>query len=348
MPGKKLLDNMKIRNKVFVIFYCSRTYPDDYNCFRGYFQARDELRESIFSEMTLYQEMTERRVEQYMEEKLMFGLTLSRMDDLYDAVEILEEFGAQSEEWQEAYRDLEAFLPGLADEYGFLSIYLTDAAGNGIYGSGDMKDRIEGADFSPRDYFQTAMAGEQNISEFEFSDIIDDYYITVSTPIRRGGTGAVIGTVNGYIPVDTLQQMLHEGVYLIGETGDIYLVDETGMLFTDTILGEYSQDAAFQVTIDTQATRNLADPIQNREDEFYGVGLYDDYLGNSVLGAYGVAFIGDTPLGMIVEVDEAEAMAGVQTLMFTMIVLTIVALVIATVLILFGIKIHIDSHAGYV
>ncbi|SFH69502.1 methyl-accepting chemotaxis protein [Tindallia magadiensis] len=337
MSGKKsLLQNMKIRNKIFAIFVVAGLVPMMIIAAVSYHQARNELVESVFSEVALYQEMTERRVGQYIDEKVMYGTTLSRMENLYSAAEIWGTYGRQSEEWQETYGELEALLPGLTEEYGFLSIYITDAEGQGIYGSGDLKERIEGADFSPRDYFRTAMAGDQNISEFEYSDIIDDYYITVSTPLRRDGTGAVIGTVNGYIPVDTLQNMLQEGIYLVGETGDIYLIDEQGLLYTDTVLGDYRQDAAFQVTIDTFAVQELKGRIQERSYDFSGVGIYDDYLGNSVLGGYGVISIGETALGMIVEIDEAEALAGVRTLMIAMITMTAVSVGIAILLIFFG------------
>ncbi len=291
----------------------------------SYVQARSALTQAIVEELELFGEMTEERIETYLDGKLVAGEAMADTARIARAVGVYQEFGANSPEWQAAYQELDAFLPPVSDRYGFLAVYLVDASGRGIYGS-DFKDRIEGADYSVRDYFRQSIAGEQTISEFEYSDIIGDHYIAVATPLRDPDSGQIIGTVNGYVPIPTIQSMIQQGIEKIGETGDIYLIDAEGLLYTDTRLGAFASNAAFMERINTQAQQRLAPQIQAGVDEFHETGIYDDYLGNQVLGNYGVIHIGASDLGLIVELDADEGLAALSTLQATIVGVVVVAL----------------------
>ncbi len=337
-----MLNNYTIRTKMLIIFVITGLIPMLAIAGVAYQQSANILRQEILHEIEMFNELIEESFEQYMREKETYVYAMSRDSFLAEALEIRLTAGAASEEWAEAYREMEGFLPEFAREFGFLSIYLIDESGRGVYGSGALKDRIEGADYSSRAYFQQSLAGTPNISDFEFSDIIDDYYIAVTAPVRSPETGRVLGTVNAYVPVDMVQPILQQHIPLLGESADAYLVDASGLLLTDTMLGEFASGAAFNRTIDTEATRNLAGPVAQNQDEYVNAGIYTDYLGNAVLGAYGVASIGATPVGMIIELDETEALAPVRTLLGIMGILVLVVAGLSVAVAIYAAKVLAD------
>jgi len=219
-----------------------------------------------------------------------------------------------------------------------LSVYITDRKGIVIYSNGNLKEKLEGADLSTRDYFKQSMKGEANISAFAFSSIINDYYISISTPLREGGKGDTIGTINLLIPIPTLQLMFQEAITDLGETANVYTIDETGLLFSNATLGKYSQNAAFVETVVTEASTKLEDKIKQNETEYLGSSMYKDAEGIPVIGGYGVINIGVTNLGLITEISQSEGLESVNKLIRLIIILTIVTLIVAFSLIYYGSK----------
>lgn len=108
--------------------------------------------------------------------------------------------------------------------------------------------------------------------------------------------------------------MVHNEIHRIGQSGDAYLVNADGLLYTETRLGDYTENATLNVTIDTLAVDMLSDPIQNQDLSFEFAGVYPDYLGNEVLGAVGPVQIGDEVLGLVIEVDADEAFNAITGL----------------------------------
>ncbi|MFW6269832.1 MAG: methyl-accepting chemotaxis protein, partial [Bacillota bacterium] len=126
------------------------------------------------------------------------------------------------------------------------------------------------------------------------------------------------------------------GANLVGESGDVYLVNADGLLYTDTLRGRFAQDAAFKERLNTVAYENMASHIARGDDNYAGTGLYEDYDGFPVIGAYGVLNIGNTPLGIIVEIDQGEGLADVNSLILYIVIITTITVAIAFALIFFG------------
>ncbi len=330
-----MMNKLKITAKILVIFIITGLIPMLIITVISFTQAQNSIKHEVFKEMELFTVLKEEEFGMYLHEKLVEGLTLSDTARIYRAVDNYNEFGINSAEWQQSYAELDGFLPVYTTRFGVLSIYITGLDGIGIYASGTFKDRIEGADFTIRQYFQTAITGTQNISEFAFSSITNDYYLTVATPLKREGSGDVIGTVNMYLPIELIDHMVHSGVEKLGQSGDSYLVDSTGLLFTNTRLGEYTQGAAFNKTISTFGTERLSSAITQGNDAFHETHIYNDYLGNSVLGSLSVIQIGETNLGFIIELDESEGLAGATSLVTTLLILVAIIIVISILLVLY-------------
>jgi methyl-accepting chemotaxis protein len=331
-----MLKNLKIRNKIIVIFILAGLIPMLLIAVMATIQSRKALRQATYDELELYQEMTQNRIETYMTQKRNEGWILGQTNRVMKSIEMYNLYGKESQLWLEGYAVLEGFIPGYADNFGAVSIFITDESGQVIYASGVVKEQLEAANISIRNYWMEAMAGKANISEFTYSSIIDDYYVAVATPVSDPLTSKVIGTVNMLLPVPEIQGMLQAYAYLLGDTGDVYLIDEEGLLFTNTVGGTLSSEAAFKETIMTKASIDLAKAITEGIKVYSNTDIYDNYDGTSVIGSYGIITIGVTPLGLIAEVEEAEGLSTVNGLILFMIVLTLITLVIAGFLIVFG------------
>jgi len=104
------------------------------------------------------------------------------------------------------------------------------------------------------------------------------------------------------------------------------------MLLSNTRLGDYTEDAALKQTINTYATQTLSGPIQARDFDYHAIDRYDDYLGNPVLGVLNVSQLGAEAVGFVIEIDQAEAYAGVNTLLRIMLIIGLVAAVIVIII----------------
>lgn len=86
--------------------------------------------------------------------------------------------------------------------------------------------------------------------------------------------------------------MIQDGIEVIGKTGDVYLIGSEGLLYTNTKLGEFSQNAAFEKSIKTKAVELLSPEIKTGNLDFTFSGLYKDYRENTVVGDLSVIQIG--------------------------------------------------------
>ena len=330
-----MMNRLKIATKILVIFLITGLLPMMIITAVSYTQARNAIEHEVQKEMELFSVLKEEEINNYLADKLSFGQTLADTARIFNSVKVFNDEGPNSTEWQQAYQQLEGFLPAYAERFGVLSVYVIGRDGTGIYASGNYKDSLEAADFTSRDYYNLSMNGTQNISEFAFSGLINDYYIAIATPVRENGTGDVIGTVNMFLPIDQINEMVHHGVEKIGQTADSYLINEEGLLHTNTRLGSFAQDGAFTETIDTHASETLSNPIAQGNVQFYNADTYTDYLGNAVLGTMSVISIGATHLGLVIEVDTSEALLSANTLLVTILIIVAIIILLSIVLVLF-------------
>ncbi|MCD8503032.1 MAG: HAMP domain-containing protein [Bacillaceae bacterium] len=146
----------------------------------------------------------------------------------------------------------------------------------------------------------------------------------LSTPVyQNGNSNEFIGTINITLDNETISAFVHNEIFRIGQSGDAYLINEDGLLFTDTRLGDYTENAALNVTIHTKAVDTLRTPILENDTDFEFTGVYPDYLNNDVLGALGTVLIGDQMLGLVIEVDLVEAMAPITRIRNLVMITTI-------------------------
>lgn len=340
-----MFKKMSLRMKLIILFLVVGLISAMSVGFYSYNIASQNIEDEIYAAMDMFGELAEYRVEGYFEERIHDGRVLATTSDVYESLNTLQDSEVQAprigeepeveeelestipitnteQVWSERLTLLNNLLPLTADEYGFEQIFLTDLQGEIVY---DTLGLIEGEDYSNNSYIQGALSGQSTWSNPFYSNVINDEAMILSTPVYSEGiSGELVGTVNILIYEGIISDIVHEGLYFMGETADSYLIDANGLLLTDTMLGEYREGAALNVTINTEAVQQLSGPISEGNDNFAYHGVYPDYLGNQVLGALEVLRIGDMWAGLVVEIDYNEAFAGIYELRNNMLVIGLI------------------------
>lgn len=272
-----------------------------------------EVSDSVLKTNTVYSTVTKNHLNSFFEEREGDGRVLASSDSVDTTLEVFADGSESMSTRTNAYKKMDQFLTLTLEQYGYTDIYVTDKYGT-VVCAVNLKEELEGSHLSSRNYVSGGLFGNQTWSEPFYSDIIDKNMIALSTPIYETEGSKVIGTLNILIDQMMLDQIIHNGVEELGESGDSYLVNSEGLLITNTRLGKHAEDAALIETIDTEATRILKTEIENENTDFSHISLYDDYLGKTVYGSLGVVQIGKQYVGLIIEIDEAEAFAGLTIL----------------------------------
>ena len=306
------MKNFRMKTKLFIMFALTGLIPlVVLSCYIG-FSAEREIENEVFRGNKIFASLTQAQLNQYFLEREGNGTVLSTTREVYEGLGMLEEFGKQSDEWTEGYGTMDKLLSAAKEKHGYFNVFLTDTRGRIVYATED-KEAFEGLDLSSRAYFPQAMSGTQNWSELFYSDIVEENIILLATPVlSEGNAGKIIGTINLILNQKRLDEIVHQGAESIGESGDSYLIDETGLLITNTRLGAFAKDAALKKSVDTKTAKVLTNEIKNGNADFTYTGQYDDYLGNPVFGSMSVIKMGDVYKGLIIEVDVNEAFAGIN------------------------------------
>ncbi len=159
-----------------------------------------------------------------------------------------------------------------------------------------------------RNYFHAGLQGQSAISDVLISRASGNPSFVVSSPVMIGNQ--VIGIVGAVVTMNTISNILDSAQ--LGETGEVYMVDEHGYFitpsrFTDQLLadGVIQERTELELLIDTEATQAL---LAGEE----GSGKYVGYRGTPVVGSY--QWLELTSWGVIAEQEQAEAFTSARQL----------------------------------
>ena len=314
-----LLKNMKIRNKALLLFVVAGLIPLILiSCF-AYTQAQQTLQDQVTASSQILLGQTAHSIDSYFAAKKPSALVVAASQEVYMSLNVLRASNNTSAEWKESYQTLDGYLPNVATEFGFDTIFLTNRSGIVLYASAE-KTTLEGADLSMRNYIQGALSGQATWSMVNghtifFSDVVHHNCLVLGVPVLSGGsTGDIIGTADFLFSQQPINDIVHTGIGSLGKTANSYLIDADGTLLTDMVSGEYSQNAALNQKLSTVPVQTLANPIKNNDLNFTTVAEYQTYDGTSVLGGMEVVMIGSTPVGLVIEVSQSEAFAAATNL----------------------------------
>ncbi|HOO27178.1 MAG TPA: methyl-accepting chemotaxis protein [Lachnospiraceae bacterium] len=327
------MKDLKMRKKLLILATVVGFIPMIVVGLLSYILADRELENAVDTTNSVYALLAEAQLDTYFSERKGNADTLSSADNLVLNMETYSDAGASESEKAAALANMETYLAAERDAYNYPDIFITDTSGMSILAT-VYKNELEGADLSIRTYVQSALQGTQNWSELFYSSFLDDNAMVLSSPIYNKDGSQVIGTVNLLINQAKMDEIIHKGADILGTTGDAYLIDTNGLLLSNTRLGDYVEGAALNQTIDTKATEVLSDEVAAGNTDFTYTGIYDNYMGNAVCGSLGVVKIGDTNAGLIIEIDESEAFAGVYTLRNASIVIVLFFYIIAILMLI--------------
>jgi signal transduction histidine kinase/CheY-like chemotaxis protein/HAMP domain-containing protein len=292
--------------------------------------TREVLLTNVYDQNKLMFEATEESVEMYFnsyEREVASALVSLNLEEYYEA------FYRNDENISSLTLEYQAELFDITNKIGINEFAVTDTTGKVIFGSApEFKD----VDLSSRTYMPAAMNGQMTFSEPYPSPTLGIYQMAYAVPIfddQSEQLGVLLVDVN----FDTLDQVVHARVGDLGETGDAYLVNADGNLQTNTTIGEYSEDSRFVQFIDSYAASKLRSPLLQNKNEYVTTETFVDYAGKDVIGTLGVINAGNVEFGLVVKVEEQEALAYVQDLILalgSMIILVLLVEIVAAYLVI--------------
>ncbi len=299
-----------LKVKLIALFLLVGLIPVVVISFLSFYSSSRNSQEMAYDSMRMFAAVTGHSLEAFFKERQSDVKVLSTTRDVYNSMVILRDVGWDTAHprWLERVNMLADLLPVAVKEYGYGFVFLTNPTGTVVYST---EASVIGADLSGRDYIQASLRGNANWSDLFYSGVINANAMVVSAPVlSRGTSGDIIGTLNIVFGDSLLARIVHEGLDRLGQSADAYLTDADGLLLTNTRLGQYRNDAALKESIRTRAVELLAPAISRGALNYEQVERYKSYSGNEVLGALQVVMFGKRPVGLVVEIDAAEALAG--------------------------------------
>ena len=320
-----MFKKMSLKVKLIALFLVVGLLPVVAISMMAYIQASANIESEIMSSNSMYAGLVEEQIESYFDDVKNNTVVMATTRDVYQSMNVLSESGWDLEDprWIERSRVLDNLSSSALGEMGYALFYLTDLNGRVVYTS---DPGFLEADISARQYVQDGLSGRVAWSELFYSNVAHDTIMTAISPVRsNGSSGEIIGTLNVAINADGIDMLVHNGLQELGSTADAYLINEQGLLYSNLRIGDLSSGATLNHSFDTWPYQVLSGPISAGNMDFQAQGEYENYLGNTVLGTVEVFRLGDMPMGLVVQIDHAEAFAGVMTLRNLMLMVGVIA-----------------------
>jgi methyl-accepting chemotaxis protein len=321
------MKNLSMMMKLLVVFLLTGLIPILAIVIISGVITSDRMSEEVTSKIRNFGNLTASQLTSFFEERIGDIEVIGENQSINN---LLAEYliDKESEKFDQIYQNVGELSRQIEKSYGYDNLFVLDYKGNAIF-SEKYKSYVEGVDFSKRDYFQKSINGEVTFSNIFYSDPVGGYILVIASPIYKDNE--IKGTVNLMFEREYLDSLVHDGIEQIGESGDAYLVNDKGLLLTNTKLGEYKSNAAMVESINTKPVQEFRNNLNSKT--FQDAGIYDDYLGNSVFGYYSTVDLQFGKALLIIEINESEAMASVNFITRLYIIMTIIAVSIGIILI---------------
>lgn len=301
------MKNLKFKSKLILMFLVTGLIPIVLLTFNSLTQTTKLIDEKVLEENRIFFELKKNTLQEYFSTRKKDGNFLSALPVVYSTLNTFSNSEATDSEKELAYQGVKEVFGTFLDETELPDVFLTDKEGRVISSYNNPKE-LEGVDLSSRDYIQSSKNGEQNWSEMFHSEFVNNHVIVLSTPVlEQQNSQKVIGAINMIIDLQYLNGIVQSEIKMIGESADVYMVNQQGMLLTNMVEGQYKEQGVMEV-IETTATKEMSEKIEAQDIEFTFGEVYKTYDGDKVIGSSGVVKVGNTYGALIVEVDEKEAL----------------------------------------
>ncbi|HAN09404.1 MAG TPA: hypothetical protein DCP90_02190 [Clostridiales bacterium] len=304
-------ENLKMRNKLLVMFFATGILPMFIIASFILNSGENNIKQEVKKSNILYANILKNSLSKYFDEKKGQGKILAGTKRLIDGV-IFYNKNTKGQEWNEYYKAINDVMLNTVNTYRYSDIFVTDEKGHVIYAS-KFKKELEDTNLSNRGYIIKAMEGTQRWSELFYSEFVKDEIFVLSTPICETNDQKIIGTVNIMINQKEMGDLIEQGLKILGESADTYIINADGLLLSNAKQGDY-KDSVLKKSIKTKAIEDLKEPIKNNDLNFIDTHEYKNYMGNEVYGSLTTIMFGDAIHGLVIEIDMDEVFKNLEAL----------------------------------
>ncbi len=302
------------------------------------------LRQEAFRKLDAVQKIKKQQIEGYFAERIGDANVLAANDGVATALAAFKQaFEAEGdktggEQWTAVEDKWGTWLTHYKEEYGYYDLFLIAEDGDVVYTvakESDLGEDLAGGrlkDSPLGNCFKNALSGVA-LQDFEpYAPSNNEPCAFVGAPVKQDGK--TVGIVALQLPLDAINTMMQQRDGM-GKTGECYLVGSDKLMRSDSFLDPqgHSVKASFAGTVqkngcDTDAvTEALAGKTAAR--------IISDYNDNPVLSAFTPIKVGDTTWALLAEVDEAEAFAARNAIIWMTAVTTSIAIMAIVALAIF-------------
>ena len=139
------------------------------------------------------------------------------------------------------------------------------------------------------------------------NSFIDDNIMVLSTPIfGYQDEASPIGVLNIVLNQEEINRIVQSEIEKIGKTAQIYIVNDKGMLLTDTLKNKSEEIKALNYEVKSKAVDSLIKTLNRGEYDYSETKAYKNFQGKKVIGTVSTVNIGDSYSGIITEIEESE------------------------------------------
>ena len=312
----------KISTKLIIVMLLVSLIPLAAVGTYSFLHAQEAAQVAEYKANQVYASHKKDEIEEWFDDLKALTVVAASTRSTYNSLVVLRDVGGDLNDsrWQERVQMMDTGFEEMFREFELSLLNITDSDGRIVYTS---NPEILGSSLKQRDYFQKAMQGQVANSDYFYSDIIHKHCIAISAPIYAEGThGEIIGMFSIVINEEDISKKVTQGMELLGKTANAYIVNRDGLLLSQPRFGDLQPHVD---TIETQGVRELLSNIRSDNLDYWQQSEYQNYLGQAVLGSYGVMSLGDNPIGIIIEVNAEEAFASVNRVVKTSVIIFIAA-----------------------
>ncbi len=267
--------------------------------------SRTNIEQEIFKQNSIFFERAASDLNDFFKEGVDEATFISEMEDVIKVGELSHSKTIGSE-YNDLRKSLTDLLISATNNSDYSIAFITDSKGKIIVAS---RSNMLNTYLGGKPYMTQALSGISKYNLISYSSSTDSFIQPVAVPITSNGT--VVGTVNIAYDVSDIDRIVHNGLDVLGEHVESYLVSSEGLYISNM---NSSDDVLILKEVEqTKEIASLMNAIEMGETSFRSTEITENSLGQSVLSTSGVVTVGNEQAALIVQVDEDEALSSINT-----------------------------------
>ncbi|WIF95814.1 methyl-accepting chemotaxis protein [Caminicella sporogenes] len=308
--GKK---NMRLSTKLLIVILLLSLLPLSISTYLNYKEAKKALEERAFEQLISIRDIKKMQIETYFSDLIT---DMKILKDNYLVKRGIENYekafkmGINSDEYKRVEAEFGEKLRKYKEINGYYDLFLITKSGDVVYTAAREQDF--GTNLINGKYKDTPLAEAFNkglyditLIDFKYYEVNNEAAAFVSGPIKDENTGEVKGVVVFQIPIDEIDNIMHERSGL-GETGETYIVGQDLFVRTDSRFSQ--QSTILKLKVETVAAKEAIEGKTNNK-------IIKDYRGIKVFSAYAPLNIKGVNWAILAEIDEKEVLANTKKLL---------------------------------